>query len=162
MADPPEQRIHWPPKFDPSRAPVHVRNELVSQGQPELVFAWLVRAVRWPEWYDNSSDVRLPESARDLELGMQFSWRTFGVSLVSVVEELVPGQRIAWRARCFGLLAYHAWLITPTSGGCSILTEETQYGALARLGQLLMPKRMHAGHDRWLNGLDRVAKTGAP
>jgi hypothetical protein len=35
-------------------------------------------------------------------------------------------------------------------GGVYVLTEETQYGWLARLGALAMPGRMSKWHQRWL------------
>ncbi len=157
-----EPHIAWPPKFEPEQAPIHVRNELDSNCEPGRLFAWLIRAGRWPEWYTNSRNVQLPEGALDLRLGMQFRWRTFGVSLVSVVEEFVPNERIAWSARGAGVLAYHAWLIQPRQGGSSILTEETQYGWLSRLGHWLAPNRMSEGHDQWLRSLDRMAASGPP
>jgi uncharacterized protein YndB with AHSA1/START domain len=154
--------IHWPSQFSPERAPVHVYNELSSSAPPAAVWACLVRASSWPEWYSNSREVRLPDGAKDLEPEMTFRWQTFGVRLVSQVKEFVPHERLAWDARSRGVLAYHAWLIRPTHRGCTIITEETQYGVLARLGHLLMPQRMHRGHQHWLEQLDRLASGGMP
>lgn len=78
------------------------------------------------------------------------------------VTEFEPPQRIAWLAEGRGVEAYHAWLLNPTpDGGCHILTEETQYGWLARLGNALLPHRMHRQHQRWLQGLAATA-TGPP
>jgi hypothetical protein len=150
--------IAWPEEFAPDRAPVHVRNQLDSRASPQAVWRCLVRAREWPKWYPNSQSVALPEGAQELSAGMSFRWRTFGVSLVSVVAEFVAPQRIAWSARGVGVWAYHAWLIEPKPGGCSILTEETQYGWVARLGDLFMPRRMFLGHQLWLENLDRVAR----
>lgn len=154
--------IHWPEQFQPGRAPVHVRNVRESHASPSAIWAWLVRAARWPEWYPNSNRVRIQGGAEDLSAGATFEWSTFGVRLASRVEEFVPESRIAWTARSAGVLAYHAWLIEPRSSGATILTEETQYGWLARLGHFLMPHRMHAGHDLWLEELDRMASQGPP
>ena len=154
--------IHWPERFHPGRAPVHVRNVRQSHASPSAIWAWLVRAKRWPEWYANSRRVRIDGDVEELSAGAEFRWSTFGVRLVSRVEEFVPKSRIAWTARGIGVLAYHAWLIEPRSSGATILTEETQYGGLARLGHLLMPNRMHAGHDLWLERLDRAATMGPP
>lgn len=149
--------IHWPERFRPGRAPVHVRNVGESSASPRDIWACLVRAKRWPEWYPNSHRVSIEGGAEVLSAGAVFRWSTFGVRLVSRVEEFVPESRIAWTARGVGVLAYHAWLIEPRGNGATILTEETQYGALARLGHLLMPNRMRAGHDLWLERLDREA-----
>lgn len=155
--------IRWPERFEPSRCPIHVRNELTMSAPAAAVWGWLVRAEAWPEWYANASDVTVEgPSAPDLSAGTRFRWRTFGVSLVSTVEEFVPGERIAWHAVGRGIDAYHAWLIEPLDSGCRVLTEETQHGWLARLGKLLMPSRMHRQHQAWLEGIQAKAVAGSP
>ena len=149
-----DDAIRWPAAFDPSRSPVHVVNSLEVAVAPAAVWARLIRAVDWPAWYANSSKVRIEGGASDLTEGARFTWRTFGVDLDSHVEEFVAGERIAWLAKGMGVLAYHAWLITPVAGGgCRVLTEETQHGFLARAGRVVFPGRMERWHQRWLEGL---------
>ncbi len=58
--------------------------------------------------------------------------------------------------------AYHAWLLRPSGNGCHVLTEETQSGWAARLGNLVMPNRMRRGHQIWLETLARKAAGGQP
>ncbi|MFI5181913.1 MAG: SRPBCC family protein [Thermoanaerobaculia bacterium] len=153
--------IQWPERFDPSRTPVHERNELAMAAAQEAVWAWLIRAADWPAWYPNSHEVRIEDGTRrDLSAGVRFTWRTFGVSLESRVEEFVPPARVAWTALGLGVDVYHAWLIEPRPGGCWVLTEETQYGWAARLGHFLMPSRMHRGHQIWLEKLAERAAGG--
>src|SRR5438874_4094308 len=126
--------IRWPPRYHPGRAPVHVRNELEMDAAPDIVWAWLIRAALWPAWYENSAEVTFESGAPpDLGPATAFRWKTFGVRLASSVVEFVPGERIAWNARGFGVDAYHAWLLRTTPRGTHVLTEETQYGWLARL-----------------------------
>jgi uncharacterized protein YndB with AHSA1/START domain len=155
--------IQWPARYDPASAPVHVRNEIEIPAPPRLVWAWLVRASRWPDWYPNAHDVRINDGAdADLSVGARFTWRTFGVSIRSVVLELVPLERIAWNGFGIGVDVYHAWLITPTSSGSHILTEETQHGWAARLGSRLFPDRMSRFHQLWLEQLSVSARRGEP
>ncbi len=155
--------IRWPERFEPSRAPVHVRNELAVPARPEVVWAWLVRAAHWPEWYPNSHKVCIEDGSRkDLAPGANFRWKTFGVSLRSRVEEFVPCERLAWDARAPGVEAYNAWLIEPRGEGSWVLTEETQHGWLARLGALVMPNRMHRYHQLWLERLAERSASGPP
>jgi len=150
--------IRWPAKFDPARAPIHVRNELAMPVPPAAAWAVLIRASDWPGFYANARDVVIAGGGRDLHVGARFAWTTFGVRLQTVVNEFVPLERIAWTARAFGVLAYHAWLITPAQGGCRVITEETQYGLLARASRIVFPTRMEHWHQRWLEGLrDRAA-----
>jgi uncharacterized protein YndB with AHSA1/START domain len=154
-------RIAWPARYAPGNAPVHVRNERTMRVSPEAVWSTLVRAARWPEWYPNASHLRfLRGSPPDLAAGTTFSWKTFGIPIVSTVLEFVPSERIAWDAQGLGVDAYHAWIIHPSAEGCHVLTEETQHGWLARLGNLLFPRRMYRGHELWLDSLERTASGG--
>ncbi len=155
--------IRWPAHFEPERSPVFVHNELVMEVPPEAVWEWLIRAEFWPSWYSNSRNVVIEDGPRpDLGAGSRFQWWTFGIPLRSSVEEFVPRERLAWRAVGLGVDAYHAWLIEPRNGGCWVLTEETQHGTLARLGNFLMPGRMPKHHQLWLEALERRARQGPP
>lgn len=154
--------IRWPEEFSPARSPIHVRNELVMLARPQAVWSWLIRAHDWPSWYSNSKNVRIDGGTADLAQGSRFRWRTFGVALVSRVEEFLPAERIAWNARGLGIWAYHAWLIRPTASGCTVITEETQRGFVARAGRLLMPRRMERFHHLWLEELEKKARQGPP
>src|SRR5258708_7402947 len=106
--------IRWPAKFQPARAAVHIRNELAMNAPPPAVWAALIRAADWPGFYANAADVAIEGGGRDLFDGARFTWTTFGVRLKSIIEKFAPIERIAWSAKAFGVLAYHAWLITPT------------------------------------------------
>lgn len=155
--------IAWPEKYEPARTPVHVSNTIDIPAKCDRVWAWLIRAQAWPSWYPNAHRVEfLHGNPPDLQLGTRFRWRTFGVRIVSCVRELVPPVRIAWDAQGIGVDAYHAWLLEPTEDGCRVTTEETQYGFVARLGSMLMPRRMFQGHQLWLERLRQNAMRGWP
>jgi len=154
--------INWPDKYSPERTRVHVTNELDMDVQPEVVWAWLVRAQLWPAWYSNSANVAIREGGPDLRAGSSFRWKTFGITLDSKVQEFAPFERLAWSARATGIDAYHAWLIAPTPNGCHVRTEETQNGWLAGLNKATRPNHMSHKHQAWLEGLLARAKTGLP
>lgn len=145
--------IRWPAGYAPADCPVYVVNHIDIAASPSVVWAHLVRAADWPDWYANSSNVHLSDGGRDLSANATFRWRTFGVGLDTVVQEWVENERIAWLATSFGVRAYHAWLIVPSGGGCRVITEETQHGFVARTGAVLFPSRMHDWHQKWLEGL---------
>ena len=84
---PSSKQIIWPAHYQPSNCPIHVRNEIDITAPPERVWAWLIRAPLWPSWYVNSANVRLLDGISDLALGAVFRWKTFGVSIESVVQE---------------------------------------------------------------------------
>ena len=155
--------IRWPSHYNPRNTAIHVRNEIDIAAPPDLVWAWLIRAQQWPRWYKNATNVRFLEgSPPDLALGTRFTWKTFGVGIDSRVQEFVPFERIAWNGKGIGVDVYHAWLIVKTSGGCKVITEESQHGVMARLAALLFPNRMWKFHQIWLEGLSSNAAQGPP
>lgn len=158
------KQIAWPEHYRPANCAVHVRNELFIPVQPELVWAWLVRAPLWPSWYPNASDVRAADDTLmgDLLPGSVFRWTTFSVPIESTVREFVPHERLAWDAQGIGLDAYHAWLLHPDDGGCWVLTEESQHGWGASIVDALLPERMWEGHDLWLRSLAIQCGKGWP
>lgn len=154
--------IDWPACYRPEATAVHVHNELAIDAPAERVWAWLVRASRWPDWYPNARNVHIEGRARDLSPGARFDWRTFGAAVQSVVKEFEPPTRIAWTGRGFGLDVYHAWVIEPRGDGCHVLTAENQNGFAARLQALLLPRRMWTYHQMWLERLAVQARGKMP
>ena len=158
-----ESRILWPPNYDPTNCPIHVRNQLEIPGPPETVWAWLIRAQLWPKWYPNSANILfLSGKPPDLASGTRFRWKTFGVTVESTVLEFMPFERLGWDARRSGFDAYHAWLIQKNERGCYVLTEEVQRGSLARLSRILRPSHMEEKHQLWLERLSAQAIGGLP
>ena len=155
--------VQWPDYYKPRNSPVHVRNELDVAAPQDRVWAWLTRPGLWPDWYVNSANVAFLEGPwPDLKEGTRFRWKTFGVTITSTVLEYVPNERIAWDAHTFGVDAYHAWILQPSTKGCHVLTEESQHGWLAWLANRLMPNRMYKFHQLWLEGLERKGREGFP
>jgi uncharacterized protein YndB with AHSA1/START domain len=153
--------FRWPEGYEPERSPLDVRNEIRIGASPEVVWAWLVRAERWPSYYRNSARVRV-EGGGDLRPGVRFSWWTFGTRVRSQVREFEPPERLAWDAKEIGASGYHAWLLRPDGDGCRVLTEETQRGPSMAVGAFVVAPLMRRFHQRWLEGLARVAEGGPP
>jgi uncharacterized protein YndB with AHSA1/START domain len=154
--------INWPDRYAPDRVAVRVHNEIEIAAPPPRVWAWLIRAAAWPTWYPNSADVRIEDGARQLTDGVRFTWRTFGVTVRSMVREYEPGARIAWDGTGLLMDVYHAWVIEPRAGGSWVVTEEHQNGLVPRLQSIFMPRRMYNGHQVWLQRLKAQAEAGPP
>ncbi len=152
--------IVWPERYNADNTTVHLSNEVEIHAYPEVVWAWLVRASLWPEWFPTVRGVMIAGGKTDLGPGSKFTWRIFGVTLSSVVEEFTLYERLAWSARFEGVDAYHAWLIERRPGGCRVLTEENQKGWLARLNNLLRPSNVRYHHYLWLEALKFKAEKG--
>ena len=158
--------IIWPPEFGRDRCTVHVSNELEMSVPAARVWSWLIHAYQWSSYYSNAEKVVFVTDTESstLKENTRFTWSTFGVDLQSQVREYVENERIAWDGRgSLGLNVYHAWLIVPRpEGGCLVRTEERQHGITARIGSVIFPNRMHTQHQRWLEGLQKMAQQGLP
>ncbi len=159
-----KKTINWPSKYDPKNSAVHVVNSLGMDVTPQAAWEQLIRAVEWPNWYENAKNVRLLDGAdtTDLELGMRFRWKTFGMTITCTVEEFIPYERLAWSSESFGMSVYHAWLFIARPDGCHVITEETQNGFIPKLAARLMPDNMHKFHQIWLEGLKARTLATAP
>ncbi len=121
------------------------------------MFARLVRAERWPEWYSQCGSVRiLAGPAPELAIGTRFRWTVLGVPVETIVEECDPPRRLAWSGTGLGAAAYHSWDVEPTPGGCRVVTEETQRGSLVSLLRVVLRPLLRYTQVAWLDALARV------
>ena len=98
----------WPDDQHPDRCPVSSFNELVIAAPAEHVWAWLVRATRWPEFYANARRVEIDGGGADLAAGVTFSWTTFNLRVTTTVREFEPARRLAWFGAGYGASGYHS------------------------------------------------------
>jgi hypothetical protein len=155
--------ISWPDEHTPERSAFHAVNELQMQAEPDVVWAWLSRPDLWPTYYSNARFIKhLGGPWPELELGSRFRWFSFGAFVTSEVVELEPSKRISWDAKVLGGRGYHGWVLRPQDGGTFVRTEETQKGPGIQLVKSALRPLMVRLHQRWLEGLSRVAAEGPP
>jgi len=158
-----ESVISWPDEHTPERSVFHAVNELQMQAEPDVIWAWLCRPDLWPTYYSNAKLIKhLGGAWPELKLGSRFRWWSFGAFVTSEVVEFEPPERIAWDAKVLGGRGYHGWVLRPASGGTYVRTEETQKGPGIRVAKPLLRPMMVRLHQRWLEGLSRVAAEGPP
>jgi hypothetical protein len=154
------KQIQWPEYFHPKNAPVHVRNEKIVPTDCEQVWNWIVRAPCWPNWQHRRTQVQIVKGdSSELHKGTVFNWVTKTMHFECTVVEYEPFERIAWRGKTGGVDMYHAWLITPCTQGCHIITESTQRGGLRWLTGLFVKKQVNAYHQHWLETLAAQKKS---
>ena len=158
-----ETVIDWPEGHRPEESAFHAVNELQIPAEPEVVWAWLCRPDLWPTYYSNARLIKhLGGPWPKLDLGSRWRWMTFGAFVTSEVVEYVPGQRLAWSAKELGGKGHHAWVLRRADGGTFVHTEETQKGLGIQLLKPVLRPLMTRFHQRWLEGLSKVASQGAP
>ena len=155
--------IRWPEAHRPEDSSFLAVNELQIAAEPDRVWAWLTRPDLWPSYYGNARLVKHLEGAwPEVKPGSRFRWFTFGVFVQSEIVEYSPFERIAWSAKELGASGHHGWVLSARDGGTFVRTEETQKGGMVALAKPVMKPLMVRFHQRWLEGLARVAAEGPP
>ncbi len=153
----------WPDAARPEVSPIYSRREIAVAAPVADVFAWLVHAEGWPEWYSQCGSVRILDGPRPaLGIGSRFRWTVLRVPVETIVEECDPPHRLAWSGSGLGAAAYHSWDLEPTTSGCRVITEETQRGAIPSLLRVLLRPLLSFTQERWLADLADVATTRTP
>jgi polyketide cyclase/dehydrase/lipid transport protein len=155
--------ISWPEEHTPERSAFHAVNELQIPAEPEVVFAWICRPDLWPSFYSNAKFIKhLGGPWPKVELGSRFRWWSFGAFVTSQVVDYEAPERIAWDAKVLGGRGYHGWVLRPEGGGTFVRTEETQKGPGIQVVKPALRPMMVRLHQRWLDGLSKVAAEGPP
>lgn len=161
-------KIKWPEDLRPETSPVYTYNELVIPADSRIVWAWLIRAERWPQWYPYWKKVKiLSGPGEGLGPGTVFTvtapiWKIFSVKIKTVVQDFTPFERLAWRGQAFGVQGYHAWIIESQGGGCKVITEEAQRGLIVSLARSATQREILHRHQIWLEGLAKMSQSGLP
>jgi len=155
-----EHDIRWPDGFDPETADLFAHNEILVAAPCGRVWAHIVDASAWPQWYPNAHEVALPAGAKALSQGLVFQWKTFGLSIESRVLEYEPERRLGWTGGAPNETPgfYHTWYLSPENDHCRVVTEEVGKGEGAKAFRAQDEGLMHRGHDLWLACLRWMAE----
>ncbi|MFF1570653.1 SRPBCC domain-containing protein [Streptomyces sp. NPDC058293] len=152
--------INWPEASAPSRSPIHFTNELEVEASPETIWSLLVGPDTWPSFYPGVEHVHLLEGHDSLRLGTRFETNLAGQDIFASVQEFQPVTRIAWGGypkASEASKAYHAWIVTPTSKGTHVWTEETMQGPLWIELAKQDPEVFWRTHENLLAALAKIA-----
>lgn len=155
--------VIWPGRYDPKASAIYALNEIDVKAPPDVVWKLLVDAANWSSYFPPEDRVKILTGEPELALGTKYSRVTVGFLMNLIVTEYVPGRRLSWSTVVdgdeTGSSAFHGWVITPTSDGCHVLTEETQQGPffLEEIGRK-HPGALYRYHQEWVEGLARAAE----
>ena len=158
--------VTYPAEYDPRISPIYALNEIDVNAPAEVVWKLLIEAEDWSSYFPPEDQVRILGGGRELTLGTRYTRETIGFPMSLVVTECAPGRRLSWSTTVdgdpTGSTAFHGWVITPTGGGCHVLSEETQQGPwfLDQLGHK-HPGGLFSYHQDWVEALAREAEARA-
>lgn len=168
--------MNWPSGYEPGFTDHFASNEVIVAGlDAARVWTCLNDTSRWPSYYSNARDIRFPDgSGPQLEPGTRFCFSTFGFAAKAEVTEWQPPSegrpgRLSWHGWVDGerpdeheLDVLHAWIVEDiTHGRVRILTQETQNGKPAQEVAAALPDALLNGHQEWLVGLVKCARSDA-
>jgi hypothetical protein len=156
--------INWSAFLNPKEANFYVYNETEIKVPAETVWNILIDAKKWHTFYKGvEKPVQIMDSTHQtLAQNVSFSLNTMGISLVPVIKEFIPNERMAWEVNTPKLKAYHAWLIIPTQAGCRLITPEAQNGFLTFLQKIFQPNKLLNLHEHWLEVIKARAEGTTP
>lgn len=152
-------KIKWPAQFDPNQSDFYVHSEIKINASPEVVWALLVQAQEWKNWYEGINDMRFEDPKQTkLEPGVKVFWNSLGQRVNNTVMDFAPHASLAWQFEDEKIQGYHAWVITPIESGCHVVSGKSMTGKLARLQKVFMPKKLMKQQDTWLRALKEQAE----
>ncbi|SEG87669.1 Polyketide cyclase / dehydrase and lipid transport [Actinacidiphila yanglinensis] len=161
--EPPD--IHWPAGFTPDRADCYSGARITVAAPAPRVFDLLVAAGGWPAWLPGVTGVRFHGACA----GPLRQHDSFELLLAErhrfevLVAELVPHRRLGLSGIAGGLQLYHAWLLTPSSGGHTLVASElVARGTTATAIREAPPVWANRLNARWLTGLRERTEAGGP
>lgn len=151
--------IHWPPKYEPSKSKFYVHSEIEINATPEIVWAYLIDALKWPLWYKGAKKVSFVHPTDTvLHENSVFTWETMGLKFNSTIKQFKPNRLLAWESKKKSIQGFHVWLILPTKKGCTVITDESQNGWLTFFEKTFQGKKLKKLHDAWLTELKRKSE----
>jgi len=149
--EPYNEQINWPKGYGMSETEFYMHNKIEIEASPEIVWNILTQAEQWPEWYMGMKNVKVVGSETGIIDGkVDMTFNTMNRDFNAKVTEYKPYERLSWETIHPKMMGIHAWLIIPTKKGCLVVTDESQYGTLARLQKIFLPNKLRKLHDVWL------------
>jgi uncharacterized protein YndB with AHSA1/START domain len=132
------------------RAPVAATSERLIAAPPEDVWRVLTAIDAWPAW---NPAIQRATLVGPLTPGSVFQWRSGRHTIISILEQVEPPRRIAWRGRTFGITACHRYTLLPEPTGTRVASAETWEGLVVRLLRGRLQRQLQAALDDGLQAL---------
>jgi len=156
------EQINWPKDYGMTETEFYLHNKIEIEASPETVWNILTQAEQWSDWYVGMKNVKVLDSETGIIDGkVDMTFNTMNRDFKATVIEYQPYERLSWETMDDKMMGVHAWLIIPTEKGCLVVTDESQYGTLARLQKIFLPNKLRKLHDVWLEEMKIKAEAQA-
>lgn len=153
------EQINWPEGYGMNETEFYLHNKIEIEASPKIVWEILTNAEDWPNWYKGMKNVNVVDSDAGIIDGkVDMAFNTMNRDFNARVTEYEPYKRLSWETIHPKMMGIHAWLMIPTEKGTLVVTDESQYGKLARLQKVFVPNKLRKLHDVWLEEMKAKAE----
>ena len=145
------EKICWTSEYEPTKSKFYVHNEIEINAKPEVVWGYLIDALKWQSWYKGAKNVSFTKPTDTIiNATSVFNWETMGLKFQSTIKQFETNRLLAWESKKNSIQGFHVWLIIPTEKGCKVITDESQNGWLTFFEKIFQGKKLKKLHDVWL------------
>jgi uncharacterized membrane protein len=123
-------------------APVKSKDFIQIAAPVDKVWMVLTEIDQWTSWQKNVTEAKLNGA---LEEGIQFDWKSGGLSFQSKIHTITPKQMFGWTGRTIGASAIHNWWFEENEMGTIVHVEESLQGVLPRIFTKFFQKNLDQG-----------------
>ncbi|MEY8758980.1 polyketide cyclase/dehydrase [Chryseobacterium tongliaoense] len=136
-------------------APVKICQEITIHAPSQKVYQMISDINHWEEL---NNDVIDPKLNGSFEEGNSFDWKNEGVSMHSIISNIIPGKKIGWCSKACGVFAINSWSFTSYGDYTTIKVEESTEGWLVFLRCSKFQKDSERSTRIWLKNLKTEAE----
>ena len=132
------------------KAPVICKRSVTIGAPREKVWERLSNINEWPHW---QTDISKSEIKGPAVSGSEFTWKSGGANIRSVLHTATPSKYFGWTGSSMGVFAIHNWVLSEKDGHTKVMVEESMEGWLAIVFSGFFNKSLETGMERWLKYL---------
>lgn len=110
----------------------------------------------WKYWQHQISNSELKDN---FKIGSMFKWKSGGLTIKSILQEIETYKCIAWTGKAIGSKARHIWKFESNEKGTVVTTQESMEGWLVDILKIIMPNFLEKSLTIWLKNLKRKAES---
>ncbi len=136
-------------------APVKICREITIHAPSQKVYQMMSDVNHWG---DLNKDIVEPKLNGLFEEGNSFDWKSNGLHMHSIINDIIPGQKIGWCSKACGVFAINSWSFTQHGSYTTIKVEESMEGWLVFLRHSTFQKELDSSISLWLTKLKTEAE----
>ena len=138
-----------------SKAPIRSRKSIRIHAPAVTIWSYLTQIDQWPKWQSAVEETHLDTPPRE---GVDFDWKSGGISLKSTIHTCEPFLAFGWMGKALGGFAVHNWHIKTLKNDTVVFLEESVQGFLPSMFRKIFQRTLEKNMLRNLRELKLVCE----